>query len=554
MYALSRNGTDQGKTTVVLFRRDEARAIETNEVGSAGAARAHIVAAFAYADFAVQSYVGSYQAPFVRTSPLGRPTSARPHPAGVGTVRYAASRGSLSATIDGVRGTGAPAARDAWIFDAPFMTGAVLVPALRHRTGDPQLGPVSEAFDEGANAPVAERYVSAAPRFPKTPKSDAALNLDGLATLWFDRGNYVVHEAHFDRINMDARLVSYARTADVAPPDPAPAATQPAVLVNLAADFESDDGTKLAGVLDLPPSPKPHVPAIVLIPPGPSASRDFGGDGAAPMYPDLARSFARRGYAVLRYDTRGVGKSGGSPDQTWEQSLADVVAAVAYAGSQDRIDAEQLYVVGYGTGADLALAASASGDTTLAGAVALGPTVLSFRACAQRTKSDARGAFSKSAMAHDPGTLAARSRVPLFVLHSAVAMCGETRDETASYDERLRAGNPRVTILAASDLSARFGGLYDADSAVNTEEFFPYQFDPSTAGAIADWLDNPKTASGGGIDTTQRAPRAHAPPPPPPVSNDMNGELPNPHVSATPERGLAPGVVLPSGVTPPAGQ
>jgi dienelactone hydrolase len=270
----------------------------------------------------------------------------------------------------------------------------------------------------------------------------------------------------------------------------------------------------------------------------------------------LALTFAQRGYAVLRYDTRGIGKSAGSADETWEQSLADAEAAIAFAESQDEVDPASVYALGYGSGADLALTASGSADTAVAGVVALAPTVLSYRDCAQRTKAAVAGAFARTSLGHDPRALAARSHVPLFVLHAGVASCAETRDETIAYDAKLRAVNARATIVVASDLSARFGGLYDADAPLDTEEFFPYRFDPSTAGAIADWLDNPKTAgSNGGIDTTgPSAPRAHAPPPPPPVSNpDMNGELPNPHVSATPER-VAPGVVLPSGMTPPPGQ
>jgi alpha/beta superfamily hydrolase len=554
VYALSRNGTDQGQTTVVVLRREEAATIDTNEAGAAGAARAQIVASFRYKDLGIDSYVASYEAPFLRTSPLGRPSAMRSHPQGSATVRYHFTADGASASIDGARGTDTFAQRDAWIFDAPFMTGAMFVPALRHRSGRAQIAPVSEAFDEGPSDAAPERYVSTAPHAPKTPKTDAALEVTGVATLWFDRGNYIVHEAYFDRINLDARLVSYSRTADVASFEPAATPTPRPRLVNLAATFASDDGTKLAGVLDLPASGKAHAAAVVFVPAGPGGTRDFGGDGPAPMYPDLAITFAQRGYAVFRYDSRGMGKSEGSSDATWAQSLADAEAAIAYAESQEEVDPAQVYVLGYGTGADLALTASSATDTTVAGVIALAPTAISYRDCAQRTKSSEKDAFSKTAAAHDPRALAARSRVPLFVLHPGVGLCGETKDEVAAYDEQLRSSNPRTTSVSANDLSARFGGLYDADSTVDTEEFFPYRFDPSTSGAIADWLDNPKIAVPGAAPAAPSA-RAPAPPPPPPLSNpDMNGEMPNPHVSATPDRGAAPGVVLPPGMTPPTYQ
>jgi hypothetical protein len=130
----------------------------------------------------------------------------------------------------------------------------------------------------------------------------------------------------------------------------------------------------------------------------------------------------------------------------------------------------------------------------------------------------------------------------LFVLHPGAPLCGETHDETIAYDANLRAHDARATIVGANDLSARFGGLYDADSPVDTEEFFPYRFDASTADAIADWLDNPVTTAVPNVDP-RSAGVAHppVPPPPPPVANP----------SRTPGRDLAPGVIPPSAATPP---
>lgn len=545
VYALSRNGTEQGKTTVVVHHRDETGQLETDEAGAAGAAHASILGAFRYRDFGLDTYIGMYQAAFLRSSPLGAAAPGRPHPspADVVTVRYHAGPSDLFAAIDGERGGTRSAQPRSYVFDAPFMTGVMLLPAFRHRTPGATLAPMSAAFDEGSSDAVAERYTSSAPHFPKTPKSAVALELSGLATIWFDRGNYIVYEAHFDRLNLDARLVSYARRSQPAQleiaPSPAPK-PQPSAL---DAEFASQDGTKLSGVLDLPANGKPHAPAVVFVPPGPSADRNFGGDGPDPMYPDLALAFARRGYAILRYDTRGVGKSGGSSDaQTWEQSLADAEAAIQYAGTQDAVDSARIYVLGYGNGADLALVASASPDTDVAGVVALAPTVLSYRACARRATPASASAFARSELGHDPRALAARSRAALFVLHPGAPLCGETHDETIAYDANLRAHDARATIVGANDLSARFGGLYDADSPVDTEEFFPYRFDASTADAIADWLDNPVTTAVPNVDP-RSAGVAHppVPPPPPPVANP----------SRTPGRDLAPGVIPPSAATPP---
>jgi len=275
--------------------------------------------------------------------------------------------------------------------------------------------------------------------------------------------------------------------------------------------------------------------------------------GPDPMYPDLALAFAQRGYAVVRYDGRDA-RASAPPSETWEHSLADVEAAISAAGADDAVDPNRIYLLGYGVGADLALTAAGRSDVELAGVVALAPSVLGYRECEKRTGVRGTGAFFKSASAHDPAALAARSRVPLFVLHPGVPTCGETHDETTAYDDKLRSANGRATIVLASDLSAQFGGLYDANSTIDTQEFFPYRFDDSTAGAIGDWLDNPKTSGtvGTGGAPAASGVRPPAPPPPPPVSNqDMNGEMPNPHPAATKTPEFEPGVVLPSGETPP---
>jgi pimeloyl-ACP methyl ester carboxylesterase len=373
-------------------------------------------------------------------------------------------------------------------------------------------------------------------------------------------------------------LVSYARPVRPAPFLPAPTPTPEAKLASDEIPISSADGTTLAGVLDLPSGAKRPFPVVVFVPPGPSASRNFGGEGPDPMLPSLVRAFAARGYAVLRYDTRGIGKSDGSSRNAgWDDELADALAAIREAAGSDGVDPKRVFVAGYGSGADIALAAAAAVDVPVAGVVALAPTVIPYRACGaqlaesaagartpdEKAKADADfartagrisdevvrdvaidgktyerndGSWARTSYAHDPTALALRARVPLFVLHPGLPTCAETPEQTANYDERLRAVNPRATIVVASDLSATFGGRYDADSDVDTQAFFPYRFDASTATAIADWLDSPKSAaaprSGFGPGAGVRLP----PPPPPPAPDSGNGTsremgLPNPHPS-----------------------
>jgi dienelactone hydrolase len=569
-YALSRNGADKGSTTVTILRRDAAREIEVDEAGFLGEARAHVIASYRYDDLSVASYVATYQAPFLRTSPIGavRRGNTDSDFYEQTTVRYRIDGSNALASVDGASrlppipplpqtsgGSQAhPLAR--YVFDAPFMASVLLLPAFRRRSQATELAPVATAFDANAGALTAAigRPQNAAPQSPKTPKTDEAMAVAGMVTLWFDRGNGIVSEAHFDALNIDARLVSYSRATHPAPfePSPTPAAEPRFLAEPLKIDT---DPKPLAAVVDLPRAGKGPTPIVILVPPGPSASRNFGGDGPSPMFVDLARAFTERGYAVLRYDTPGAGASNGSGRSiSWDESLADAQAAIRSAADRDGVDPKRVFVAGYGSGADLALAASASADVDVAGAIALAPTVVSYRDCGRRARTRGRqqrvevgrnaggdgmreagnggtldaagdGTWLRSSYGHDPVTLAERSTVPLFVLHPGLPTCGETSEEVAAYDDRLQAANPRTTILVASDLSQFFGGRFDSDSVVDTEEFFPYRFDASTANAIADWLDGPKTAAPRtrGTAGTSGGPAGRALPPPPPAPESGAG-------------------------------
>lgn len=567
VYSLSRNGTQQGVTTVTVFRRAGQDTIETDEAGSIGAARAHVIAAYSARDLATQSYAATYQAPFLRTSPFGRVARFRPGAAFTDqtTVRYHVDDKRAFDTIDGVAGErvfSLPGVRgplhDAWIFDAPFMTGVLLLPGFRQRTHDATFVTLGDAFGDGAQAATA-RIERGAPRFPKTPKGDLVLDVAGVAQLWFDPATLVLHEAHFDALNLDARLVSYAKAAVPAPFVAAPAASATPAPAGVAVSFAGADGTKLAGEIAVPAGVSRAAPAIVFVPPGPNASRNFGGDGPDPMFPGLAASFVKRGYAVLRYDTRGVGKSGGSSAaQTWDQARADAVAAVGAARAAAGIDPNRVFLLGYGNGADLALAAALQPGVRPAGVVALAPTVTSYAACAPAGGGAAAPGESwrKSASGHDPAALAARANVPVFVLQPGIPICGETSAQREAYDEKLRANDPAATIVVASDLTERFGGRYDADSPANTEALFPYRFDASTAGAVGDWLDGPKTAGTAKQPpaAAQPRPRALPPPPPPAPLPEASGAPATPEAPAPPAgptQPAEPGVVLPSGMTPP---
>ena len=144
-------------------------------------------------------------------------------------------------------------------------------------------------------------------------------------------------------------------------------------------------GIELAGTLSLPVGPGPH-PAVVLIHGGNPDDRD-GGHGGFPMFKDLADHLAAAGIAVLRYDDRGMGESGGGPkwDYGYDHYVDDVEAATALLRGVMEIDSGWVGLVGFSLGGNIA--ASVAGRTkdvafvvSLAGPAVPGEAVfLAFR-------------------------------------------------------------------------------------------------------------------------------------------------------------------------------
>jgi alpha/beta superfamily hydrolase len=101
---------------------------------------------------------------------------------------------------------------------------------------------------------------------------------------------------------------------------------------------------------------------VVLCHPHPQ----YGGDMHAPLIAALFERLVRSGVAALRFDFRGVGRSGGTHDEGRGERL-DVVAAVAHlVGVVDG----PVIVAGWSFGADVSLAVD---DPAIAGWCAIAP-------------------------------------------------------------------------------------------------------------------------------------------------------------------------------------
>lgn len=120
----------------------------------------------------------------------------------------------------------------------------------------------------------------------------------------------------------------------------------------------STDDVVLAGTFTRPSSAGPH-PAVLLISGSGPQDRDESVFGHKPFLV-LGDYLARRGFAVLRLDDRGAGKSTGARTHaTIEDYATDAVAAVTWLAARADVDRRRIGLIGHSEGgivAPLALA------------------------------------------------------------------------------------------------------------------------------------------------------------------------------------------------------
>ncbi len=119
-------------------------------------------------------------------------------------------------------------------------------------------------------------------------------------------------------------------------------------------------GFSLAGTLTTPAATAGRLrsPAIVLV----GGSGGFDRDSVVagiPIFAQLARELAERGFVVLRYDKRGVGQSGGRLETVTLRDYADdVMAAVKWLEKRKDVDKRRIAVVGHSEGGSIAMLAA----------------------------------------------------------------------------------------------------------------------------------------------------------------------------------------------------
>lgn len=198
---------------------------------------------------------------------------------------------------------------------------------------------------------------------PKAPAVGKTTRVMGTGTSGFPTPFIIEHVA--------GRFHAYAeRRRPQHPVAPLPYRTQDVV-------FETPDpAVAPVGTLSYPKSGGPF-PAVVLVAGSGPHNRDAGMSLHKTLLV-LADHLTRQGFAVLRYDKRGVGLTGGNlhPNSTTDDYTADAIAAVRFLKLQANIDPTKIGIVGHSEGGIIAAMAAAEAPKDVSFIVMLAGTGL----------------------------------------------------------------------------------------------------------------------------------------------------------------------------------
>ncbi len=128
-----------------------------------------------------------------------------------------------------------------------------------------------------------------------------------------------------------------------------PVPPYPYTEVNVTFINKIENNIKLAGTLTFPEKGS-SFPAVILIPGVGAHDRNYSIIGHEPFHV-IADYLTRNGIAVLRYDERGVGESGGNRQNATSVDFAsDVIAGIKFLKEKKNINPKQIGLIGHSEG------------------------------------------------------------------------------------------------------------------------------------------------------------------------------------------------------------
>lgn len=113
---------------------------------------------------------------------------------------------------------------------------------------------------------------------------------------------------------------------------------------------------RLSGTLSLPDSTDSKFPAVLMLHGSGRVDRDESAQKLKMnIFKDLSEEFLKLGFATLRYDKRGIGKSEGVYEETGLFDLVDdAESALKFLKEQENIDKDRIILLGHSEGCGIA--------------------------------------------------------------------------------------------------------------------------------------------------------------------------------------------------------
>ena len=394
---------------------------------------------------------------------------------------------------------------------APFVVndnmvaGFAQIPATLHATGEKKL----------TLACACGRFVAVPIVVDAMADGRVTMTLQGMnATETFDPQTYVMKTFELPSQQLTIALQSYDPT--VAPlPSPVvatPLPLPPAKYTSRDVAIRTNDGVTLAATLTMPGDAAARVPGVVLVH-GSGCNDRNETIGPNLIFGQLANALSNDGYAVLRYDKRSCGKSGGT-FPVRDRLIADARDAIAYLRAQPGIDPSRIFVLGHSEGGELA-PSIAIADGRLAGIVLLAPPALPLeqiimqqtlhtttdadRASVQKEeqaeldaiaagkKTGEENVWLRSSFGIDPAQLIAKVPCPILIVQGGKDIQVLAKD-TPRLVDAAKATHRQLTVVMLPDDDHLFIKLAPGDSSSGAEYFIPAYLDPQLLRAIESWL------------------------------------------------------------------